>query len=323
LIGQYYAILLDVSIGLLFAVGFKVVGGYIMKWMLTWFKDSPSPITQSPMKVKGDQASGPRLWFWGGLALLWIAGGLAQIRPALITTQVHTLLARLGGVGQPAFVTSLLENSARVWAAHAIAYNILSILLQILIGILIWLGRGKWVGYAGVGLSLICGLLLWVLGEGFGDLFVRGGSVLTGIPGAGLLIAIASLLLLLPKRMWQSEKTRWYARLLQSVFWLAAAIWQLVWLDLNRNSSSQVGILHSAWWNILALCLFALFGVSPWLKRGKRYLVWLTIAWLAVSWWVEHQFTQYGFVLGIGTAPMLIVIVLLLSGLDQRGRVQS
>ena len=75
-------------------------------------------------------------------------------------------------------------------------------------GIGLWLlaaPRGTSSRLAGLA-SLTWGLVVWVFGESFGQVFAAGLSWLSGAPGAGLLYVVAGVLLVLPDRAWRTPR---------------------------------------------------------------------------------------------------------------------
>lgn len=318
MVSRYYAILWDVVIGLGFAVGFKVVGGYVMKWIYGWFREEDDHVAgASSQKRQNDsviQTDVPqhigRTILWYGLALYWIFSAVLQVRPVLVVTNADLIVRIVAPFGNPPPIHSLIHVFASVWAAHAIIYNIGSILLQLAIGLLLWLGRERIVGTVGLLLSIVLAMAVWIFGEGFGGLFAGTDNIVRGIPGAGLLMALASLLLLLPGAVWKRDRAFMVTKIVRSAFWGLAAIWQ---------APAVMGAASMLAWNVTAVIAFAALAVLEWIPAMHQVLQFMTILWLACCWWIGQHFgLNGGFALSVGSAPLIGIVFVALDHLTHK-----
>ncbi len=126
------------------------------------------------------------------LGILWLLDGLLQFQPYMFTSAFFDNLLGMANMGLPGPVSSVDFHVATLLGAHPVAWNSIFASVQVGLGVgLIWrrtadLARGA---------SILWAIGVWVVGEGFGGVFMPGTSFLTGAPGAALLYALAGLLL--------------------------------------------------------------------------------------------------------------------------------
>jgi hypothetical protein len=98
----------------------------------------------------------------------------------------------MANMGLPGPVSALLFRITTMLTAHPVIWNAAFALLQVAIGVgLLW---GRTASLARP-VSIAWALAVWVVGEGFGGLFMPGVSALNGAPGAALLYALIALIL--------------------------------------------------------------------------------------------------------------------------------
>ena len=109
---------------------------------------------------------------------------------------------------------------------HPISAPAAAVWIQIGVGV--WLlaaSRGTWSRLAGVA-SVGWGLIVWIFGEAFGQVFAPGQSWMFGLPGAVLFYCAAGVLIALPETSWATPRLgRWILRA-TGVFWLGMALLQ-------------------------------------------------------------------------------------------------
>lgn len=319
MIATYYWILWDVLIGMAFLVGFKVVGGYLMKMMYGWFSDDASetnPKQTSPTaSPKGSAATAS--WppstrvLWIGLTLVWILSAALQIRPTLVTTDVHHILLVTASTGSPADVPGIAQGVATWWAAHAIDANIFAILIQLVIGLMLWLGRKHWLGKATVWVSAVLSLSLWIVAQAPGGLIAAKGTLLSGPSQAGLCVFVLSAVLLLPPGVWRTKRRDAALRIVRSVLWIVLGTWELLSpADASASfvhlAPSQAAAYQLAW----AVLLLVLGGLE-WVRPLDRFMDGLLLLALLAAWSLSEGFGwPGGYALAIGSAPVLAVLAL-------------
>ena len=95
---------------------------------------------------------------------------------------------------------------ATIWADHPITAAAATVWIQVGIGIFLLVApRGYWSRAAGA-LSAGWGVIVWVFGEAFGNLFGHGSSWLFGFPGAVLFYVVAGVLIALRDSSWETPQ---------------------------------------------------------------------------------------------------------------------
>jgi hypothetical protein len=126
------------------------------------------------------------------LGLLWLLDGALQFQPYMFSDAFFKDILGMANMGLPGPVGSLDYHVAKMLSAHPVAWNATFASFQVGLGLgLLWrrtanLARGASIGWA---------LGVWIIGEGFGGMFMSGTSLVTGAPGAALLYAVAAVLL--------------------------------------------------------------------------------------------------------------------------------
>ena len=140
-----------------------------------------------------------------GFGVLWLADAVLLAQPGMAAGLPSQVIGP-SAVTSPAWVQHLAVWAGDAWSYHPVEVG--SAALWIEAGIGLWLlaaPRGTSSRLAGLA-SLTWGLVVWVFGESFGQIFAPGLSWLSGAPGAGLLYAVAGALLVLPDRAWRTPR---------------------------------------------------------------------------------------------------------------------
>jgi hypothetical protein len=145
-----------------------------------------------------------RLMVWS-VALLWLLDAVLQAQPRMFT------LDFISNIMTPsvAISPSIFANLAN-WASTLIAPNIgvwnwlfTTIQFAIALGLLVGLaGKNERFIKGGLILSIVWGLVVWVVGEGTSGVFTGNGTLLTGAPGSVLLYVLIGAFYFLPDRWW-------------------------------------------------------------------------------------------------------------------------
>ncbi|MEB3103494.1 hypothetical protein [Ferviditalea candida] len=267
-----------------------------------------------------------------GLGILWLLDGLLQSQPLMFTTDFYALyppnimesLLQSATDGQPAWLAHLMELGIRMWAYAPVLFNIGAVVLQVAIGLCLLIGRSRKFIRAGLWVSIIWGIVIWIFGEGLGGLLADSPNYWDGFPGAAALYVIGAIFLLLPDKHWHSGLA---ARILQAgmgMYWLAMSIFQALPSSGYWNSDALATQMANAaslpqphflsapiesfvyltgdqpvlWNAILTLVLLLLAAV--YLSGGfSRGVLWLSMLWLFWSWWFGQDFG--GIFSGMGT----------------------
>ncbi|HEV8221561.1 MAG TPA: SCO family protein [Streptosporangiaceae bacterium] len=143
-----------------------------------------------------------------GFGLLWIIDGLLQAQPAMVGLPTQVITPE--SAESPAWVRSIVDWGTASWTFHPVQAAAAAVWIQLGIGVwMLAVRRGRWSQAAGLA-GAAWGLVVWVFGEAFGNVFAPAQSFLTGAPGAALLYVVAGALIALPARAWASARLgRW------------------------------------------------------------------------------------------------------------------
>jgi hypothetical protein len=240
---------------------------------------------------------------------LWILDALLQAQPSMFTTAglVGNVLLPTAQ-GQPSWIAAPVLWGAEVWASHAAAWNTAAVILELLIGCLILVGRRRplW-GRTGLALSIAWGVIVWYFGEGLGGLFTGSPTYLAGAPGSAFLYVLLASALLLPDDLWSSPRLLLAFRVAVGVLWAIGALLQmapLYWTPLGLASVLQniammplpfgltaldaylVTAMANApvLWNAALCAVMVGMAAALLFGRGGKSPYILTVAWLAVVW---------------------------------------
>jgi hypothetical protein len=126
------------------------------------------------------------------LGVLWLVDGVLQWQPSMFSSAFFGNMLGMANMGLPGPVSAVLFRVTDMLTAQPVIWNALFATLQLAIGAgLLW-GRAASVARP---VSIAWALAVWVVGEGFGGLFMPGVSGLNGAPGAALLYVLVALIL--------------------------------------------------------------------------------------------------------------------------------
>ncbi len=277
-----------------------------------------------------DRTELSRQWLMKGLGALWMIDGFLQAQPAMFTRFTQGFLAPLI-IGQPKPVASLIHLGIAAWSVSPVVLDVFTIFIQIGIGLeLLW---GHLQGQrVALWVSLVWGLVVWIVGEGLGGMLV-GGGWFTGTPGSALLYVLGAWALLMPRSWWRSGAgltwLRWTVAGLFAINALLQALPQAGWWNGGLAGyvrgmaempqpevfsaplymvSTWMGH-NSALWNGVLVVGLAFFTVAFFIWPKSRALFWLAVAWVFLSWWIGQDFGVLG---GMGTDPNTGAVWLLL-----------
>lgn len=276
-----------------------------------------------------------QLFLLRGLGALWIVDALLQMQPGMFTMNMIDAIMQPSATGQPAWLAGLIGWSIRVVVPHLALFNWTIVALQFLIGVLLlWPGVRQ--RTAGLWLSLAWSLLIWLFGEGLGQLLTGSASLLTGAPGSALLYAVASMLLLAAPRwtrawqltldpatilvaitlIWggllQASPLFWTPLGLSAPFGSAAMMPQPLFIrdsiDMVANLAATTPILLNA------AALFAPIGLGLLLLATpyRRWVLWAVLLWIAGTWWFGQDLGMLmsGMATDPNSAPILGLLLI-------------
>lgn len=295
-------------------------------------------MSQAGSQQRSQKAALPAAWHTlrYGLAGLWLVDGLLQLQPGMFTMDMISNIMQPSATGQPGWLHGLIEWSIQLVTPHLIAFNWTVVALQLAIGLMLLL---PWRGVrsAGLWLSVVWSALVWLFGEGLGQLLTGSATFLTGAPGSVPFYGIASGLLLwrqgwvgdgkLPAAraaIWVVALSLVLAAALQlaPLFWTSlglgapiaagAAMAQPEWLratiDLVDLWATQAPVIV----NLILIAVSLGLGVALALSAGNRWLLAAAVGWLLVVWWVGQDVGALfsGMATDPNSAPVLVLLLI-------------
>ena len=124
---------------------------------------------------------------------LWIFDGLLQLQaqmPIGLATQVVSPTAD----AQPHWLATVIQWGVLVWQNHPVEAAVATVWIQVGIGAWMLVApRGRWSRLGGLA-SVSWAIVVWVMGEGLGQILTPSGTWLFGAPGAVVFYAVAGAL---------------------------------------------------------------------------------------------------------------------------------
>lgn len=276
---------------------------------------------------------------------LWVLDGLLQAQ-ASMPRGFGPMVVEPTLAGQPGWVVDLGHLTINLWSLHTVTTDAFTVFVQIAIGVGILLGGDSGMGRTALSASVAWGLVVWLMGEGAGDVFGKGATWLSGAPGGVLVyVVIAVVLLAVPARRWDDATMgRRLAVGIGALMLLAAFLQGLPWEGFwhggrlaqvfagaagNSQPAALAGpilaVEHLARahpFDVNALCTAVPLALGIWLITRYK-LDWAmaaTLVWGFATWWIGMDFGVLG---GTGTDPNIagpVGVVLLAAWLGVRHR---
>lgn len=263
------------------------------------------------------------------LGSLWLIDGILQMQPQMPFGFSHfVVLPAIQSLPGP--ISTILYPAVMVWNSHGIVFDALASTIQLFIGACFILSRSTRVISITAVVSMIWGVVIWVMAEGMGAVFQSSLSLISGFPGAALIYVIVSALLL--SRL-SDNGIKAYLRGFLFVFFILSAIIQALPFEgywspgaLSSIPSGMVlatqpvilSTLHlkfSIWlshnyviWNTLFSLTFLVTGIL-WILRSKASAM-VTAVLMLFIWFLGQDFGVFGM---YGTDPNTGLPVILFS----------
>jgi hypothetical protein len=167
------------------------------------------------------------LW---GVALLWLLDAALQAQPRMFTLDFVSNIMKPSIAISPSFLSALSTWTLQMVSAHIALWNWLFALTQLAIAVSLIVGLLRHhprLIRAGLLLSIIWGLSVWVFGEGTSGVFTGNGTLFTGAPGSVLLYVVIAAFYFLPDRWWQLSARFCLPRDLLALVFLYGAVAQI------------------------------------------------------------------------------------------------
>jgi cytochrome oxidase Cu insertion factor (SCO1/SenC/PrrC family) len=274
--------------------------------------------------------------------VLWIIDGVLQAQPKMAVGMPSQVIQPAAATS-PHWVQHLLNWAGTAWSYHPIQAGASAVWIQIGIGAWLVAAPKGWLSRAAGLVSIGWGLVVWVFGEAFGQIFAPGLTILFGAPGAVLFYCAAGALIAMPERWWRSAELGRSILALLGLFFVGMAVlqawpgrgfWQgtahgsagtLTGMVQSMSSTPQPHFLAS--WvsgfasftasnglavNLVAVIVVAAIGVG--LLSGRPRLIRPTLAVMVVfclADWILIE--DLGFLGGVGTDPNSMIPILLLA----------
>ncbi|MCF8564284.1 hypothetical protein LLE49_05945 [Alicyclobacillus tolerans] len=235
------------------------------------------------------------------LGAVWFLDGLLQLKPEMFTSSFIKQVILPTGQGQPDWISTLVNWGAQVADSHIVVWNLLFALVQLALGIALMFNfKTKQTILA----SIVWSAMVWIFGEGVGQILTGQALLLTGAPGAVLIYALLGIAIWpaknQPTRQWWVPGIR-FAQISLGCLWFAGFLmhfqpsyltptgfsqavsvpWLAKWIgDSSVAVSIVLGLVE------LALATMLLF------KLRLRTAVWASVILSIVYWWVGQSFGQ-------------------------------
>ncbi|MHB1505557.1 MAG: hypothetical protein ACYCO4_05100 [Sulfobacillus sp.] len=270
-----------------------------------------------------------------GLAGLWTLDALLQSQPGMFTMDMVSTVMQPAATGQPGWLQQLIGWSIQLVTPHLAAFNwtVIALQLAIALGLL-----APWtpVVRAALWLSVAWGTVVWLVGEGLGQVLTGSASFLTGAPGSAVFYVVAAALLLWSGG-WESHSRRpaaaaatqavaislLLAAALQLVptFWTSlglgtsiaagAAMAQPQWLRWTLDVAANTAAVAPVWINLAITVISLSLGVALVMVPHSRWVLAAAVGWLAVVWWIGQDLGALfsGMATDPNTAPVLMLLL--------------
>lgn len=271
-----------------------------------------------------------KLWNYTRIAFgsLWVLDGILQGQPEMsFGYGPFILVPTLQAL--PALLQPLAQPIIMLWTANASLMNALSAVLQLFLGMAFLTLKSRRTVAPVAAISVVWSIAIWIFAESLGSPGI-GMSILTGLPGAALLYAIASTILVV--KFNQRNELRIYRYTFAALFIFSAFLQALpangYWVPgsiaavagpysfiyephlLSYAIFSTAVILshYNSVWNILLVVSLLGLGLT-WMVK-PRIASFASIPLTAIIWFVGQDFGIFG---GYGTDPNTGLVLVLMS----------
>lgn len=235
------------------------------------------------------------------LGLAWFIDGLLQLKPQMFAKAFIQQVVLPTGDGQPHWISSIVHWGADIAIPHLAIWNTLFATTQLLIGLAFLLNFKL---KATIVASVVWSAIVWIFGEGFGQILTGQTSLLTGAPGAAVIYALIGIALWTNGQQkpseWNPKGIRFAQYSLAILFIIGfglhfqpsylsqAALSQKVAVPWLANATMHHGLVIS-----LTLALIELAIAVMLIGKFQIHIaVWTSIVLSLVFWWSGQLFGQ-------------------------------
>jgi hypothetical protein len=265
------------------------------------------------------------------LGAFWLLDGLLQFQPQMFGPNFVTKVLTPVLSNQPGFIDTIVNGGIQLWSTNMIVTDTLAALLQCAIGVLLlFFPLSSKTFKTGLWISIVWGVVVWLCGEGAGQLLTGSASFYTGAPGAVVIYILIAALLLIPQKV----TTDWYPKIAGWIF-MVGALLQLqpsLWTADGAQGNFMVSMmdpLHPV--SVLPNALYNAVGLNPAISnlllvlvlfsaglvlviKPNRVTGTIMLVFLFFVWWFGQDFGQLSTLLAgtatdPNTAPVLVLLL--------------
>lgn len=263
------------------------------------------------------------------LGFLWVVDAALQTQPRMFTKEFVEGVIQPNLINQPPLLSSIINFGISLFNFSPFFANTGAFLIQFIIGIMIYFPTKKLIFRAGLILSIMWGLGIWIFGEGLGNLLTGAASFYTGAPGSVLIYIIVAILLLIPSfisvrrfalvaglvfligGLLQFQPTFFSADGIKSLFILTSSD-PIGWVSYPATLLSNTLSSYPTASNIFLALLPLILGIILIFKPSKTVAI-VSIIFLIAVWWINQDLGGVlTFYSGISTDPNSAPITILL-----------
>ncbi len=231
------------------------------------------------------------------LGSLWLLDGILQLQPAMFTSAFVSAVLSPNLQNQPPILANIIAFGIHIFSNNVFSWNLFSAVIQLLIGALLLIPLHENIKRLGLWLSIPWALVVWVFGEGLGNLMTGNATFYTGAPGSVLLYLILALFLLYPKKLPLERLPMVVAVLffvgaalnLTPMFWQPTMSSMLAMVPSVSGWLGTLGSQATLFVNLLAIDILVCLGILL-IFMPSRPVAWVTIVFLLIVWWVGQDF---------------------------------
>lgn len=246
--------------------------------------------------------------------------GVLQLKPQMFTPAFVTSVILPTAQGEPRWISDVVTFGSQLVIGHIAGWNALFAAIQLALGIAFIVNfRLKPTIVA----SLLWSAIVWVFGEGFGQLFTGQALVLNGAPGAAALYGLVGISIW-PRKDSDDAWTGWGPRFAQIALGVILAIGcgldvQPSYLSANGISQTiavpwlahpvhEAGAAASVVLGLLELAVASLYLLG----RRLDIAVWATVVLSLACWWFGQAFGQVVDPLStdVNSGPLMVLLAL-------------